>query len=607
MLFILLVVLLADDVAGARSPERPVVPNITALSSTEVRVTWCRVNSNKVEIDHYELFIDSELEYSGIDVMYVAKRLKPWSWYEIKLRACGFSPSSCSPFSIPALVKTLRGSDNGTVIQSGVILFKVIAVPTYMFILGVIAGVLAISFVLIWRYLQSADLSSGSAFELPQYLTALNKSDYTALGKQKLPDSRCDTLGIICDTLYLTEDCQVHDPESHYLEIPNAQKLGNAQDKFIISDFLPLSSTHDAKNTSLSLIGASQEEKPTVPVEDPRHHLSNGELEHQSGVSHQDSTDEKYTQIENIKDTSSLTENSYNEHKQRPQSGSDTVQTYQRMQSWSNVPDKLIMPLFETDNGKVLETLDSSHNASSSDSNAQLTEQKATSELKNNSSLTSEEQGAKTELKNDPSLISHHGVVVGVDNSNIYIGAQECASMVNPGDRKRHVRLKLQNLVRILERERSKMRGFACGSSPPATEHVWEVYRRLGYTVDLEDRRGKDEQRVDEGLHLWIYKALCELPPGVLVLATGDGMKGKSECDTSFPRCAVTALERGWSVEVYSWKHSLSSEWIKLTKKHPETLTINYLDKYVNYITFVDGKHGRKCLPLPPEASVLQR
>ena len=42
--------------------------------------------------------------------------------------------------------------DNGTVIQSGVILFKVIAVPTYMFILGVIAGALAISFVLIWRF-----------------------------------------------------------------------------------------------------------------------------------------------------------------------------------------------------------------------------------------------------------------------------------------------------------------------------------------------------------------------------------------------------------------------------------------------------------------------
>ena len=74
-------------------------------------------------------------------------------------------------------------------------------------------------------------------------------------------------------------------------------------------------------------------------------------------------------------------------------------------------------------------------------------------------------------------------------------------------------------------------------------------------------------------------QALCELPPGVLVLATGDGMKGKSECDTSFPGCAMKALEKGWTVEVYSWRHSLSSEWIKLTKKHPDALTINYLDK----------------------------
>lgn len=41
------------------------------------------------------------------------------------------------------------------------------------------------------------------------------------------------------------------------------------------------------------------------------------------------------------------------------------------------------------------------------------------------------------------------------------------------------------------------------------------INRRLGYIVDLEDRRGKDEQRVDEGLHLWIYKVsnLCLLVP----------------------------------------------------------------------------------------------
>lgn len=69
------------------------------------------------------------------------------------------------------------------------------------------------------------------------------------------------------------------------------------------------------------------------------------------------------------------------------------------------------------------------------------------------------------------------GAVIVVDNSNIYIGAQECASAYNVGERKRHVRVKLQNLVKILEKNRSKERTFVCGSSPPATEHVWDVYR----------------------------------------------------------------------------------------------------------------------------------
>lgn len=71
---------------------------------------WCWVNFNKVEIDYYELFIDFELEYFGIDVMYVVKWFKLWFWYEIKLRVCGFSFSFCFLFLIFVLVKILRGS-----------------------------------------------------------------------------------------------------------------------------------------------------------------------------------------------------------------------------------------------------------------------------------------------------------------------------------------------------------------------------------------------------------------------------------------------------------------------------------------------------------------
>ena len=68
-------------------------------------------------------------------------------------------------------------------------------------------------------------------------------------------------------------------------------------------------------------------------------------------------------------------------------------------------------------------------------------------------------------------------ILVVIDNSNIYIGAQECASSINANDRKRNVRVKLQHLVKILERGRIKDRAFACGSSPPACEPVWDVYR----------------------------------------------------------------------------------------------------------------------------------
>ena len=93
------------------SPEQPVSPNVTAISPTAIKVTWCRVNSNKVEIDHYELFIDNELEYSGIDVIYTAKRLKPFTWYEVKLRACGVFSNRCSTFSRNRLIMTPRACE----------------------------------------------------------------------------------------------------------------------------------------------------------------------------------------------------------------------------------------------------------------------------------------------------------------------------------------------------------------------------------------------------------------------------------------------------------------------------------------------------------------
>lgn len=270
----------------------------------------------------------------------------------------------------------------------------------------------------------------------------------------------------------MTKACQVDDPESHYLEIPSLEKADPQSNKFIISDCLPFSPATDVKLPSLYLLGSTQEEQVTIP-EEVTLHLANEQLEHQSDVPGFHSTHEKCTQIENMKDTCSLNDNSHNGHKQKTQNGKDkdTVQTNDRTEHWSNLTDNLIMPSFQTYKEQAMENLDTS----CSDDISYLPSLVHPS--LSNSHLQSTEQRVTTEHKTDSSLLSHNGIVVAIDNSNIYIGAQECASTVNSGDRKRHVRVKLQNLVRILERERTKSRGFACGSSPPATEHVWEVYR----------------------------------------------------------------------------------------------------------------------------------
>lgn len=598
-----------DKTSSVRSPERPVVPNVTAISSTEVRITWCRVNSNKVEIDHYELYIDTQLEYSGIDVIYVAKRLKPWSWYEVKLRACGFSPASCSPFSRPSLVKTMQDGDNttNTVTQSGVNILQTIVVPTYTFILGMIAGILAISFILTWRYLQCMDVSGGSTFELPQHITTARKDEYSTVASMKEKHSHHEDNFLNHGNLPFLLQVPPLD-ESKYLEIPTPSKLENHHEpnSVVLCDaevILPMPrGQQDGHCLTHSQI---QNEKNGMLFLDDFYSADNVR-ERQSVISMnfvslgQCNESRALGYLENdvkpVKDAAMvpLKDDDHMHSKCREETESCRDKNLNHFcdgglsdMSQTSVLETPLCPSLSEQAGEILHV-----------SNKALASEYA--QMSDMQSYSSDEELISVG-SSQSSLFSSDRIIVAIDNSNIYIGAQECASLVNAGDRKRHVRVKLQNLVKILEKERLKVRGFACGSSPPATEHVWDVYRRLGYIVDLEERRGRDEQRVDEGLHLWIYKALCELSPGVLVLATGDGMKGKSECDTSFPRCAVTALERGWTVELYSWKHSLSSEWIKLSKKYPDRLTINYLDKYVNYITFVDGKNGRKCSQFPAE------
>ncbi|XP_031559540.1 uncharacterized protein LOC116295765 [Actinia tenebrosa] len=566
--------------ARVRSPERPVVPNVTATSPTEIKMSWCRVKPNNIEIDHYELYIDNELEYSGIDVMYVAKRLKPWTWYEVKLRSCGFQPGfTCSPFSRPKLVKTLADGENATAIPSTATVFKVVVLPTYMFIAGVLVGVVVLAMALVWRYLKSNDLwMIEPAFELPTHLPPRGRTCLN--GKiAKLNSFQLSNLVGQNKDSGKTDERRDLGKENVYHQITETEE-GICSNNKSIEDFTVRKQEtvlEEMEEERLSLVDLKTIAQDGTMNKDPRLGSDNNHLN-----SHYQN---EY-----------LVEKPYSGHldEQVISDGSQEMKPY-------IVQDNSFGDLHFSPNLVIKE-----NNVEGLCSNSEQQESFPKCERKlteHDLSVQQADQVKDTQMNQTSSSSSGSqdvtkGAVIVVDNSNIYIGAQECASAYNAGERKRHVRVKLQNLVKILEKNRSKERTFVCGSSPPATEHVWDIYRHLGYVVDLEDRRGKDEQRVDEGLHLFIYKAICELSPRVLVLASGDGMKGKSENSTSFPGCAMMALEKGWLVEVHSWKHSLSAEWYKLAKKYPEHLSIHYLDKYVNHITFVDGKHGRKCLPL---------
>ena len=313
------------------------------------------------------------------------------------------------------------------------------------------------------RYLQCMDLSGGSAFELPQYLTTANKEQYSALITQQPPGLGNNPLSSLKSTPYFTKAASVDNTESHFLEIvPSKVENLSEENRIIFADYL---------SPSLYLMNSpgKSEQGPLLPKEQAELHMESG---------HSETAYKNYSQTENLKDDgmSSLNEIDNKDHKETGCGRDKSLfQLHERTEALTKstpTNDNVTTPLCQAFTKQPANSLEASYKGSG-------LFQSPSPMYDSTSDLQSHfiDQEVTTGVKTHSSLFPNDGMVVAIDNSNIYIGAQECASMVNAGDRKRHVRVKLQNLVRILEKERMKIRGFACGSSPPATDYVWEVYR----------------------------------------------------------------------------------------------------------------------------------
>lgn len=89
-------------------------------------------------------------------------------------------------------------------------------------------------------------------------------------------------------------------------------------------------------------------------------------------------------------------------------------------------------------------------------------------------------------------------------------------------------------------------------------------------------RVGLDEEHeIDGGHHEWRQRV-----PPTLVLVSGDGNRNNG--GSTFPECCAYALQLGWAVEVWAWKHQTSSAFKRLKRRqeYRSAMTIRRLEEY---------------------------
>ena len=190
--------------------------------------------------------------------------------------------------------------------------------------------------------------------------------------------------------------------------------------------------------------------------------------------------------------------------------------------------------------------------------------------------------------------VSNIGIHVFIDISNISIGFHDCLKLARGLSRDARVKripMSFHNFSLVLERGRPAAKRVLVGSDKSS---VVDQAKLLGFETNILERvhKAKEltsrqkryntrsggetsgsetntgttprvekwvEQAVDEILHLKILESLIDYSdkPSTIVLATGDA--AEAEYSGGFLRMVERALEKGWMVELVSFKLNTSS------------------------------------------------
>lgn len=177
------------------------------------------------------------------------------------------------------------------------------------------------------------------------------------------------------------------------------------------------------------------------------------------------------------------------------------------------------------------------------------------------------------------------------DNSNIWLVGKKVCSQMEPGYEDAF-RIHFSNLISYVVSGRTVEYCFAGGSLPPQNDALWEMIKKAGVELELQQRgamNGK-EVAVDQALHFAMLARIIDSEkPGTMVLLTGDGngyQDGKG-----FIAQLERAKRNGWQIEVYSWDAGCNRHLKKFAEDNGKYIP---LEPAYNNITFINNHRWAK-------------
>ena len=178
---------------------------------------------------------------------------------------------------------------------------------------------------------------------------------------------------------------------------------------------------------------------------------------------------------------------------------------------------------------------------------------------------------------------------VAADMNNLHISAQ----LDEFNTRKYDVRLHVANMMELIISKRNVSERFAATTTSASRDTLCPLWSALGFNVRrLHPDARNQESGVDESIHAmigqWTSRTYAPNVKPVLVLLTGDA--NFNHGGTTFLDVVQSAVLKGWTVEIYSFKRSCSSRFA-LFAESCTSVILQYLDDWRDAILFTQRRY----------------